>query len=179
MKTVKIQDHTVGPSGNYFFDTNVWLFIYGPVAGYDVPKQKKYSSLLSDILSRGAGLYITSLVVAEYINRVLRIGFMSWKREDRTNRINSDFKKDYRPTEDYADALQDAVLQVKEILKCAAKRPDDFHRIEMDSLLQKMEQDCDYNDAYIIECCERCNMTLVSDDRDLQGVDSNITLLTI
>lgn len=179
MKTVRIKDYVVSPSGKYFFDTNVWLFINGPMAGSNQFKQKKYSSLLSDILSRGAGLYVTSMVVSEYINSVLRIGFRTWINEDRANRINSDFKRDYRPTDHYADTLKDAVLQVNDILGFASKRPDDFHRLDMADLLQRLDMNCDYNDAYIVKCCEQDNLTLVSDDKDLQNVDSEIKLLTI
>lgn len=179
METVRLKDCTVGPSDKYFFDTNVWLFINGPMAGSNQFKQKKYATLLSDISSRGAGLYVTSIVVSEYINSVLRIGFKTWINEDRTNRVNSDFKRNYRPTDHYADTLKDAVLQVEDILRFAQKRPDDFQRIDMTELLQRLDMNCDYNDAYIVKCCEQDNLILVSDDKDLQNVDSKIKLLTI
>lgn len=179
MKTVNIRDYTVGPSDKFFFDTNVWLFINGPMAGTNEPKQKKYSSLLQQILSRKAGLYVTSMVVSEYVNRVMRMKFNFWRDADRSNRINAEYKRDYRSTSDYEEALKGAVLQVKEILSLASRRPDDFHRIDMDLLLQKLGRNCDYNDAYIIRCCEQDHLTLVSDDKDMQKVDSPITLLTI
>lgn len=178
MKTIKIQDHVVGPSDKYFFDTNIWLYINGPVVNTNIAKQKKYSALLSEICSRGAGLYITSMVVSEYINRVVRIGFQVWKTEDRLNRINADFKNSYRNTEHYSDILADAVLQVDEILKVARRRPDDFHRIDIHSILHSLDQSHDYNDAYIVACCEQDNLVLVSDDRDLQNMNSDIILLT-
>ncbi len=160
------------------FDTNVWILLFGPVAGAELKKQKQYSSLLREISSRGASIYITSLIVSEYINTVLRLGFKQWKREDKIGRINADFKQDYRNTEHYKSTLEEAVAQINVILSCTIRRPDDFHRININSMLDKLNCNCDYNDAYIVKCCEQDHLTLVSNDHDFAAVDSGITLLT-
>lgn len=178
MNTIKIRDYTVGPTEGFIFDTNVWIFIFGPIAGKERHKQQAYSSLLSQILSRKAGLYVTSLVIAEYINCVLRICFKNWVHDDFINRRNADFKVDYRPTDHYQESLKEVKNQVKDILKCATPRTDDFHRIDMGNLLSNLDSRCDYNDAYIVKCCEEGNFKLVSDDKDMQDINSRITLLT-
>lgn len=178
MNTIKIRDYTVGPTEGFVFDTNVWIFLFGPIAGKDLHKQRVYSSLLSQILSRKAGLYVTSLVIAEYINRVLRICYTNWRHEDKIGRQNADFKMDYRNTDHYQNSLTEVKDQVREILKCAMPRTDDFHRIEINSLLSNLDSYCDYNDAYLVKCCEEGNFKLVSDDKDMQNINSRITLLT-
>ena len=94
-----------------------------------------------------------------------------------TGNVNADFKRDYRSTDDYQTTLEDAVLQVNEILKVCDKRPDDFHTIDIDSVLASMNQDADYNDAYYIKNCENQKMKFVSDDLDIQKVNSSITLI--
>lgn len=176
MVVTRVDKHTVSPNNSYFFDTNVWIFIYGPIAGTDKKKQSVYSSLLKDIQSRNAAIFVSSLVLSEYINAVLRMGFAQWKRV--TGNRNADFKRDYRSTEDYKVTLEDAVLQVEEILKVCIKRPDDFHIININSVLASMNQDADYNDAYYIKDCEKQNMKFVSDDSDIQKVNGAITLIT-
>ena len=178
MKTIRIDDYTVAPTDGFIFDTNVWLFLFCPMASANIKKQKTYSSIFAEILNRGAGLYITSLIMAEYINRVLHIGFEHWKNEDRNNRINAKFKETYRNTEHYSLTLTNAKDQVNEILKCAKRHPDNFHIINIDALLEKLDSKCDYNDAYIVYCCEKSGFKLVSDDSDMQAIDSGITLLT-
>ena len=178
MRTIKIDDYTVGPNDSFVFDTNVWLFLFGPMAHANSRKQRVYSSILSQILSRGAGLYITSLIVAEYINRVLHIGFEQWKMEDRENRLNAKFKESYRNTEHYTDTLESAKDQINEILKCAKKQPDNFHILDIASLLGSLNNQCDYNDAYIVQCCEKNGFKLVSDDQAMQSINSSATLLT-
>ena len=176
MVVTKVDKHVVSSTNAYFFDTNVWIFIFAPIAGADKKKQSVYSSLLKDIQSRNATIFISSLVLSEYINAMLRMGFKQWKRV--TGNVNADFKRDYRSTDDYQTTLEDAVLQVNEILKVCTKRPDDFHTIDIDSVLASMNQDADYNDAYYIKNCENQKMKFVSDDLDIQKVNSSITLIT-
>ncbi len=176
MVVTKVDKHVVSSTNAYFFDTNVWIFIFAPIAGADKKKQSVYSSLLKDIQSRNATIFISSLVLSEYINAMLRMGFKQWKRV--TGNVNADFKRDYRSTDDYQTTLEDAVLQVNEILKVCDKRPDDFHTIDIDSVLASMNQDADYNDAYYIKNCENQKMKFVSDDLDIQKVNSSITLIT-
>ena len=176
MVLTKADKHLVSSNNSYFFDTNVWIFIFAPIAGADKKKQSAYSSLFKDIQSKNATIFISSLVLSEYINAVLRMGFKQWKRV--TGNVNADFKRDYRSTDDYQTTLEDAVLQVKEILKVCVKRPDDFHIIDIDNVLASMNQDADYNDVYYIKDCEKLKMKFVSDDSDIQKLDSTITLIT-
>ena len=176
MVITKIDKHVVSSNNAYFFDTNVWMFIFAPIAGTKKKKQSVYSSLLKDIQSRNATIFISSLVLSEYINAVLRMGFKQWKRV--TGNVNADFKRDYRNTNDYQTILEDAVLQVKEILKVCVKRPDDFQIIDIDCILASMNQDADYNDIYYIKDCEKHKMKFVSDDSDIQNVNSPISFIT-
>ena len=175
MAITKINDCVVSPNSAYMFDTNVWLYIFGPVAGAGTYRQRVYSRLLSDIISRKAGLFITSLVVSEYINRVLRIGFDNWKVA--TRNPLADFKRDYRSTDDYADALADAKLQIREILNLCNRYPDGFNAVDIDSVLNMMGQSADYNDSYLVLCCKNRNIKLVSSDKDLQKISSGIELI--
>lgn len=176
MVVTKASQHVVAPRGVYFFDTNVWVFIYGPIAGVDQKKQVAYSRLLRDILDHKATIYVSSLVLSEYINAVLHIGFNLWKRK--TGNINARFKSDYRITADYLDRLNEAILQVQEILKVSERRPDDFHIVSINAILASMNQSADYNDAYYVNDCETIGMCLVSDDADMKNVQSCITLIT-
>lgn len=176
MEKIKITDHQVSCLNSYLFDTNIWMYIYGPIAGSYSYKQKKYSQLLKDIMSRKAGLFVTSLILSEYINRVLRMGFDLWKRNN--NHLNADFKHDYRPTEDYKQQLAIVRAQVEDILKVAKKRPDDFHIIDVDNILGTMSSEIDYNDSYILNNSESGNLIIVSDDRDMCSSNKNVRVIT-
>lgn len=176
MKVDKLKEHNVSPLNSYLFDTNVWLYIYGPLAGSEKRKQSQYASLLRDIVDRKAGLFITSMVLSEYINRVLRIEFERWKKYK--GLYNADYKRDYRATEDFQDALADVKAQVKDILyNVTQKRPDDFNNIDIDGIVNSMSNSADFNDVYLVRCCERGNMCFVSDDKDIVNIQSSIRLI--
>jgi len=176
MKVDNLKEHNVSPLNSYLFDTNVWLYIYGPLANSERKKQNLYAKLLRDILDRKAGLFITSIVLSEYINRVLRIEFDHWKK--RTDNINADYKRDYRTTDDFKDSLTDVKAQVKDILhNVTQKRPDDFNNIDIDSIVNTMSNSSDFNDVYLVRCCERGNMCFVSDDKDIVNIPSTIRLV--
>ena len=176
MVVTKVSHHQVAPHRGYFFDTNVWLYIFGPIAGTCEKKQSAYSNLLREIISHKASIHVSSLVLSEYINAVLHMGFNKWKRTP--DNINANFKHDYRVTPEYKDTLADAIQQVQAILQVCQKRPDDFNIIDINSILASMNQNADYNDAYYLHDCEKIGLILVSDDADMQNMNSTITLIT-
>ena len=176
MATCKISKYTVGPSEEFFFDTNVWLFIFAPLAGAKTDKQKAYSGLLGEIVSRGATIWINSQVVAEYINRYLRMEFDQWK--ERTKRYDAEFKRDFRPTSDYLSSLNSAKSLLSVILQKSKRHPDDFHTIDVNAIISSMGSTCDYGDAIIVDLCKRKKFNLVTDDKDMTQNNYAFTVLT-
>lgn len=167
MAVCRIKDHQVSPTSSYIFDTNVWIFIFAPLAGAKEYKQKVYSRLLADILSRKATIWITSIIISEYVNAVLRLAFKQWMHKNRLH--NADFKHDFRPTADYKTALSDIKAQVSNILKICERRPDDFNSINIRAIIDSMNTtSCDFCDALITDVCYRNKgIYLVSDDSDI------------
>lgn len=176
MATNKIKNYNVCQTNDYFFDTNVWIYLFAPIAASRPDKQRQYSNLLQDILSRKAGLSISSIVLSEYTNRVLRIAFDNWK--DATNQQDAQFKHDFRPTQEYQTALTNVKHQVHEILKITTRRPDDFHNINITSIISSMSATMDYNDAVMVWDCQSHGMCLVSDDKDITSANLPFTVIT-
>lgn len=176
MATCKISQYTVGPNEEFFFDTNVWMFIMAPLAASKQNKQTSYSGLLREIVSRGATIWINSQVVAEYINKCLRMEFDQWK--DRTQSYGAEFKRDFRPTPEYLSALNNAKSQISAILQRSERHPDDFHNIDIDAIVASMGSSCDYGDAIIIDLCKRKKFKLVTDDGDMTKSDFPFTVIT-
>jgi predicted nucleic acid-binding protein len=176
MEICKIAQYTVRSNEEYFFDTNVWLFIFAPLAGAKKDKQRIYSGLLKDIISRGDTIWINSQVVAEYINRCLRMEFDQWKI--REQKPLADYKRDFRPTTDYLAALKSAKSLISVILQSCTRHPDDFHTIDINAILSSMGSSCDYGDAIMIELCQRKKFKLVTDDSDMTKNKLPITVLT-
>lgn len=177
MKTIDLKKFNIGPSDKFLFDTNIWIYLYAPIAGTDAALQVKYAQLLKEIISRGATVFITSVIVSEYVNRSLRIAFKNWKRAN--SLVNADFKRDYRCTQEYESDLEAVKIEVNAILasKCVSQKPDNFHNVNIDDIFNRMDCGCDYNDAYIIKTCEQDNIILVSNDKDFQNLNSPVKLI--
>lgn len=176
MATCKISKYTVGPTEDFFFDTNIWMFIFAPIAGSQPNKQKIYSAFFREIISRGATIWINSQVVAEYINRCLHMEFDQWK--ERTGNLGAKFKKDFRSTPEYKIALNDAKSNISVILQKSERHPDDFNSIKIDSIIASMGSSCDYGDAIIVDLCKRKNFKLVTDDSDITNTTHSFTVVT-
>lgn len=178
MAVCKIKDYQVASTSSYIFDTNVWIFLFAPLAGAKKYKQKMYSQLLADILSRKATIWINSLIVSEYVNAVLRLAFKQWMHNN--NLYSADFKRDFRPTADYQTALADVNAQVSDILNICERRPDNFNHIDISAVINSMNAaSCDFGDAMIVDVCNHNKeIHLVSDDTDITEANFPFTVIT-
>ena len=177
MAVCKIDHYEVSANEEYFFDTNVWMFLFVPLSGSKSYKQKMYSRLLRDIQSRGAWIWINSLVVAEYINAVLRLYFKLWM--SRNGLKNADFKRDYRPTPDYQYSLCDVKAQVKAILSICHRKSDNFHSLSIGEIIDNMGNSCDFGDSMIADLClSNKSIRLVTDDTDIVNSHQPFNVLT-
>lgn len=178
MATCKIVNHTVSPTASYIFDTNIWVYIFAPIAQSNKYKQRVYSRLLSDILSRQATIWINSLILSEYVNVMLKLAFKQWMSNN--NLLNANFKRDFRPQKEYRDALSDVKCQVLSILGLCERRPDDFNRIDINGIIDSIGiVSYDYGDAILVDVC-KCHreINLVTDDSDITCTDLPFTVIT-
>ncbi|WP_417822510.1 PIN domain-containing protein [Thalassospira lucentensis] len=149
----------------FFFDTNIWLYLYGPSCDYNIPKVKSYSKFLKTILeTENNSIFIDYLVIAEFINRYVRD----------THRIHHSDKfdkfKDFRATEDYAEIIHNLsdelfhITQDTEVIYCNLA---DF---DLDELIaQTAEGAADFNDIVIMTICKIKGLSLVTDDADFSS----------
>lgn len=182
MEKIEAHKYDVPPGESLFFDTNIWLIINGPMADSKKTSQNVYGRILRGAISRDASIFICSSVISEYINVVLKIGYKNWLEANSYKSSEKDFKKDYRPTQDYADQLEDAKQQIQEILsyKCVERLPDDFNTVPIQStIIGRMSNNCDYNDSYFLYLCDKCGAKMVSDDADFITLSSKVKLITI
>ncbi len=175
MAAIDIRHYNVTGQDSFFFDTNIWLYIFGPMAGTNATKQSVYSNFYKEVLSRDAKIFISSLVISEYINRVLRIGFSQWK-DINHNSQPLDFKKDYRPTQDYKDQLDEAIAQAKDILNFTQPISDSFQSCNLQRIFDRMKRGCDYNDSYIFTLCFD-HYKLVTDDQDMLNIAPSLDII--
>lgn len=176
-KVERIRDFRVKSGDCFFFDNNVWMFLFSPISGVNNMQQRAYSQLLRNIQTAKAAIFINSLVVSEYINRSLKLNYSLWKdRELKSGNRFVDYKRDYRLTQDFDNAQKEAYSEMSDILSIALRKPDDFNALKLDEVMNA--KGMDFNDAYYATFCKLNRLIMVSDDRDLQNSPLDITILT-
>jgi Zn-finger protein len=93
---IKIQDiSTYIPKATdiFFFDNNVWMFLFCPIANAKKEQQKKYSQFYKEVNSVSACIWINSLVLSEFCNAWLRIEFKNWKNKNDKHNYNHKIQK--------------------------------------------------------------------------------------
>jgi len=177
MATINISDIQIKFSDQFFFDTNVWLLLFGTVADYQRKDQDAYSNFLDKILSTDNAIFISSMVISEFANVLLRHDFKQWKTTNKY--FDKEFKRDYVGTSDYKMTVKSIKALIKRILSLPViiLAPDNFNAINIDNVNEYFDS-VDFNDAYIAELARMNNLNVVTNDRDFKSLDGYINVVT-
>lgn len=173
---IKVTDYDPRSTDEFFFDNNIWMFLFCPIGEYEIRKQKIYSRFLQSIITAKATIYINSLILSEFSNSYLRQSFNRWNANK-----NLKYKKDYIPTEEYKNnAKEVADIITRQIMRLSVleKKPDDFNSLDIDIICESL-QTIDFNDCYYIEYCKKNSLKLVTDDHDFREIsDSSLVIIS-
>ena len=103
MATINIENYKISYTDQFFFDTNVWLLLFGNLANYKPKDQQEYSKLFKESLQRDIPIFISSMILSEFANVLLRIDFKQWKTKFSESK---DFKKDFGTTLEYKNSIR-------------------------------------------------------------------------
>lgn len=173
---VPIDAYQPQQTDRFFFDTNIWMLLYCPIGSYKKELVGKYDGFLKKVLSAGATVCISSLVLSEFCNAYLRLEFNRLKIQEPDK--YKDFKRDFRSTDGYRDLMREVVITVKgQILKLARRIDDRFSHIAIEDIFDNMEQH-DFNDKYYLALAESESLKLVTNDADFSTSTGGILILT-
>ena len=149
-------------SESLFFDNNVWMFLFCPLASYRRDKQKAYSNLLVKAQQSRSAIFINSLVLSEFCNQWLRLEFELWRKKFIESK---DYKRDFVPTSQFKDAVSEVKVALGQILNITERGSDNFNAILIPNLLEEFGNS-DFNDSYYIELARLNSWKIVTDDAD-------------
>lgn len=164
-----INSHSIKSNNSYFFDNNIWMFLFCPIGNTNAKKQQILSNFLSDLLSRNCSIIVNSLILSEFSNASLRLDFDIYKQEVN---ILSSFKKDYFKTERCKNTRAAISSAIKQIEKVSDKYNDQYNSIDLDLVLNYYNNFLDFNDCYFMHICEKNNWFFVTDDKDFDIFNS-------
>ena len=176
-KLTDITKYDPKSSDIFFFDNNIWMYLFCPLANYNKNKQKCYSAFLQNVTTSRSTIFISSMVLSEFCNRNLRMDFNLWK--DETSTPNADFKKDYVGTGRYMETVEEIKMNINKIMKFCDKASDNFNAIEIENVLLHFTH-IDFNDSYYIELAKLDKWKIVTDDSDFSKyTNHNIEIVTM
>ncbi|WP_163408320.1 type II toxin-antitoxin system VapC family toxin [Flavobacterium ajazii] len=177
MGTIRIQDFKIGFTDQFFFDTNIWLLLFGTVADFQNKDQKIYSKFLEELITKNKPIYISSSVISEYANVLLRRDYDQWISIEKL--VNAKFKTDFVGSKNYETSVDVITKSINKILKLPNIQPisDSFHCININNIVENFKL-VDFNDAYILELSTLNNYKIVTNDKDFQKLNSKIDIIT-
>jgi predicted nucleic acid-binding protein len=163
-----IETYDFPPDNNYFFDTNIWLYIYGPI-GWPDQKSAVYSRALRDVRNSNGTIYINCMILSEFINAFSRIEF---KQQTTYSRF-----KDFRNSLSFRPVAADIASNVKKILRNTLACDSDLKVIDLPEIMRFFEQGkYDFNDLLFADICRSRGMVFVTHDKDFS--DMGVEILT-
>lgn len=177
MGKIDISTYNISYSDKFFFDTNIWLLLFGTIANFQKKEQMKYSSFFAELLIKDKPIFITSLVVSEFSNVLLRRDFNQWVQ---TNKFHGkEFKKDYVGTIAYKNSVNSIKVLLNKILALPnlVRIGDSFNALNFQNIFNDFES-IDFNDSYYTEVCLINDYKMISNDKDLLLVSNKIDVIT-
>jgi len=138
----------------YFFDNNIWMYIFCPLGNYNKTRQKAYSSFLQSVKTVGATIFINSLILSEFSNAYLKMDFDLWK--GKIGDLTLKYKRDYIGTQSYKDTVEEIKLHITSIMKFCERSSDNFNAVNLGNVLNHLSE-IDFNDSYYIELVNLVN----------------------
>lgn len=166
-----IDEHQYDKSDKFFFDANIWLYIYGPVANVKQQVINRYSFAWKRILSTKCKIYVDVLILSEFINRFIRLRknvLPEWKEESLSK---------YRKSNEFKVVTKEIADSCRRILDCCLTTDSGIEHVDINTLMDQYSRgESDFNDLIIDHICKLNNFILVTHDSDFKN--SNVAILT-
>ena len=147
------------------------------MSNFEKRQQFIYSDFLQNALSAKSTIYITSLILSEFVNRCLRFDYNQWKKHPENIQYGQDYKTNFIGSEAYRESVKNVTSNVNRIIKLTDKFPDDFHIIDLDFILRNLNH-VDFNDSYFIQMAKKRDLKIVTHDADFFSPLFDINIIT-
>lgn len=169
---ININTYAFSEGDDLFFDTNIWMYLYGPQGNPNDPITQVYSQSLARAMQAKSKIWVDVLIVSEFINRFARIEY-DIQYPNKSHRPNfKQFRNNPPLFQPIAQAIAGAV---RNILKFTSRVESGFSAVDINTLLVEFETvPSDFNDQILIGLCIANDFQLVTHDSDFKGKGVNL-----
>lgn len=151
-----------------FFDTNIWLYLFGPVQSSHPSEYAQYSRIYRDVVTLQSKVFTHYIILQEYFHRYINKKMLSYNVINPLLKVNNikEFK-DTLPIE-YQNAINEIKLNFQQMLKTS--QIDNINSPSNQEVLEMLDL-CKpngplLNDLEIIRICKSQDYLLVTHDGD-------------
>jgi len=157
-----ITTHPFSKGERILFDTNVWLYTYGPISYTRQNWAGEYSKALAKISKNRCEIFICQTIISEFINRCI-------SDELYLKGIPFEVKKTFQRLPDFKPIAKKVGVYMEDILSFAECCDSSFNKPKANVYLKGF-QECklDYNDLVIEDICIANDLILVTNDSDFK-----------
>jgi len=171
-KAFNINTYSFSEGDNLFFDTNIWMYLYGPQGNPNDPITQAYSQALAQAMQAKSRIWVDVLILSEFINRFARIEYDIQYPNKSHRPTYKQFRNDQPVFQPISQAITGAV---RNILKFTARVESGFSTADINSLLAEFETvPSDFNDQILVGLCIANDFQLVTHDSDFKGKGANL-----
>lgn len=170
-----IGNYELRKEDKFFFDTNIWIYVYYPLGAHRTDTIKLYDTFLKKVMLKGSRIYTSSLVLSEFINRWFKLEYRLQK--DSTGQSNLKYKDFHNSN--YFNQLAGNISSVvqSKILRDARKIDDHFRNLPIKNILADLIT-TDFNDSYYHQLAQVESLLIVTDDGDFGNIELNAPIIT-
>jgi hypothetical protein len=173
MRAKNLRELIPRANSKFFFDTNIWLYLYFPqFSQIPQPIIARYSNFYSAVRSIGSLIVTDMIQMSELINLVLHLEYRVFLKSN--NYISF---KEFWAKPEYKNALQNAKIISESIMKATTFRGGIFSNEDLKRIVSKCDL-ADFNDIYFSEFCAKENAVLITHDFDFNALETGVELFT-
>ncbi len=170
MSIIDITLHQPREDGRYFLDCNVLMYMFYPNGGYASDLVYDYSALITRIVNVSAKIYITDVLISEFINTYIQTEFHRLASLNGWPHTKSYFKHTFKFSTEYEDILQELrCIIMRQILPVFTLVDSKFSEMDFDSIFDNPTT-FDFNDRYYGYSMKSLGAYIVTNDADFSDV---------
>jgi predicted nucleic acid-binding protein len=150
-----------------FFDANIILYLFGQTGN---PKwEDAYSSIFGQLLKQKNQMLVDFIVIAEVINRAIKIEYEKYLQRNELKRDSLNFKN-YRYSKDGQETLSTIYQLIdRRIIKRFSIVGKSYTASDIEQML--IVDYLDFTDKSIVSICRDNDYILLTNDKDFYHVD--------
>lgn len=146
----------------FFFDTNVWIAVYG-----NDPRRtrRSYSDYYASILKSGNVIVVNDYVLGEYFNRACKMEYELFYEDKDFSKFKA--RRKSKEFEDSIQSVRDTCLNILD--DCEYQQTNSCDVTVSKWITEAATGKIDFNDIALRQCCRENGFIIVTHDADFVG----------